>query len=50
MFGLSLCGFKFFRVIKENAYLKKCSSLQERAQKLGFSDNSIVSIHFRIML
>ena len=36
MFGLLLQGFKILRVIEENAYLKKYSSLQERAHTIGF--------------
>ena len=35
MFGLLLWGFKIFRVIGENAYLKKYS-LQDRAHTIGF--------------
>ena len=36
MLGLLLWGFKVLSVIEENAYLKKYSSLQERAYKIGF--------------
>ena len=36
MFGLLLWGFEILRVIEENGYLKKYSSLQERAHKIGF--------------
>ena len=31
-----LRGFKVLRVIEENAYLKKYSSIKERAHKSGF--------------
>ena len=43
MFGLLLWGFKILRMIEENTYLKKYSSLQERAHKIGFSDNPILA-------
>ena len=37
MFGLLLSGFKSVKIgIEENAYLKKYSSLQEKAYKIGF--------------
>ena len=36
--GLLLCRFKIQRVIDENAYLKKYSTLQQGAHKLVFSD------------
>ena len=36
MFGFLLSGFKILRVTEENAYLKKYSSLQERAYTIGF--------------
>ena len=36
VFGLLLWRFKVFRVIEENEYLKKYSSLQERVYKIGF--------------
>ena len=42
MFGLLLGGFKILRLIEENAHLKKCSSLHERADKFGFSENSML--------
>ena len=32
--------------IEENAYLKKYSSIQKRAHKIGFSDNSILVFIF----
>ena len=35
VFGLLFWRFKVLRVTEENAYLKKCSSLQERAHKIG---------------
>ena len=46
MFGLLLWGFRILRVIVENAYLKKYSSQQERAHKIGVSDNSILECIF----
>ena len=36
MFRLLLLIIKILLVIEENAYLKKYSSLQERARKIGF--------------
>ena len=42
MFRILLRGFKILSVIKENEHLKKHSSLQERAHKIGFSDNSML--------
>ena len=50
IFGLVLRRFKIFRIIEENAYLKKYSTLQQRAHKIGFQCYSNVSMHFRIML
>ena len=42
MFGLLLWGFNILRVVEENAYLAKYSSLQVIAHKIGFSDNSML--------
>jgi len=36
IFGLVLRRFRIFRIIEENAYLKKYSTLQQRAHKIGF--------------
>ena len=40
MFGLVLWRFKILRIIKENAYLKKNSPLQQRAHKIGSSSSA----------
>ena len=42
MIGLLLRGFKILRVIEENTYLMKYSSLQEKLIELGFSDDSML--------
>ena len=38
MFGLLLCGFRIFRVIEENAYLRNTALYKKKLIKLDFSD------------
>ena len=45
--GLLLWGFKIFRVIEENAYLKNTALYNKKElTKLGFSDNSMLVCMF----
>ena len=49
IFGLLIWKFNILRVIEENAYSKKYSTLQKEINKIGFKCYSKVSLHFRLM-
>ena len=50
IFLLLLWIIRILRVIKENSYLEKYSTLQQGTHKIGFKCYSNVSMHFCIVL
>ena len=50
IFGIFSLRFKNFGVNEENAYLRKYSTLQQGAHKIGFQCYFDDSMHFQIML